>query len=641
MTGKTNKPMIMLMLAFLPFAMARAGQEYVTASPGGELVITATFSGGSLCYSLAAAGKELISASPLGLDFGRRGALPGAGWRITAVRRRRTDKVWTPLWGKSARAVDRYNQTTIEMEGDGPLHRLDIIIRAYDDGVAFRYVVPRQAPDTALSCRGELTRFDFAGNYTAWFYHGEHANLGPDSIRQIAGDREPVMTVKAGARDFMAVLEADLRSGSPLVLQTQKGGTAFSVVSSPGMVGPGYRSSWRVILYGRTPGRLVDSHLVQLLNPPAAPGIDFSWVKPGVAVWDWRIRGAHVDGFVYGGNYASWVRMVDFASRHGIPYLLLDAGWYGPEFKKTSDPLKGGKVKDVIRLIAYGRAKGVRILLYLNDVGGRRYPLDTMLRQFGAWGVAGVKYGFMRGSMADKNLRTRMITALCARYHLLCDFHDGPVIPYGQLRTFPNAVTREYCEAQLDARRVFQPETFVTSVFVNMLAGPIDMNNGTFDLGGGKTDRLDNNEAVPSTLVSEAARTLIVFSGLTVIPGVPEFYEKYPVLFSFIASEKMPWRQSRTLMGKIGAYIVMARQASDGTWLVGAATDATARTLEIPLDFLGKGRYAATIIRDGKDARYDGDRLSHTVQKRTVRSAEKVKVRLAPGGGACLIIRKR
>ena len=110
-----------------------------------------------------------------------------------------------------------------------------------------------------------------------------------------------------------------------------------------------YQSAWRVILFGNTPGELVDSHLIELLNP--GPEGDFSWVKPGVAVWNWRIDGAEVDGFSYGMNYPSWVRMVDFAAENNIRYLVLDANWYGPEHESTSDPVKGDKAADVMRII--------------------------------------------------------------------------------------------------------------------------------------------------------------------------------------------------------------------------------------------------------------------------------------------------
>jgi alpha-glucosidase len=300
--------------------------------------------------------------------------------------------------------------------------------------------------------------------------------------------------------------------------------------------------------------------------------------------------------------------------------------------------VKGDKAGDVRKLIAYGNSKQVGIWLYLNDVGGRKFPLEQTLAQYGEWGASGVKYGFMRGTPEEKNARTRLITELCARHRLLCDFHDGPVHPYGQMRTWPNAVTREFNFAQLDAKRVFQPKTFVTTVFVNMLAGPLDMNNGMFDLRQGPTTRVDNNQEVPSTLVSEAARTLITFSGATILPDVPEFYQKYPGLLRFLAAQQMPWRESRTLSGVIGEHIVMARQAATGTWLIGAAGDEQGRELDVRLDFLPKGTYQATIMQDGEGAHYLKNRETLRTEQRPVTPADTLRLKLAPGGGACVIL---
>ena len=399
----------------------------------------------------------------------------------------------------------------------------------------------------------------------------------------------------------------------------------------PGQVGP-----WRVIFYGRTPGAMVDCHLVELLNPP--PEGDFSWVKPGMAVWDWRINGALAGDFRYQMSLQSWLRMVDFASANHMQHLVLDADWYGPEFSHESDPVKGDKAADVRKLIAYGKAKGVGIWLYLNDVGGRKFPLEKTLEQYGQWGASGVKYGFMKGTPEEKNQRTRRITELCAKNRLLCDFHDGPVHPYGQMRTYPNAVTREFNWSQSDAKRVFQPKTFVTTVFVNMLAGPLDMDNGMFDLRQGKTTRVDNPLEVPSTLVSEAARTLITFSGVTILPDIPEFYQKYPELLTFLSAQKMPWKESKTLSGSIGEFIVMARQAADGRWLVGAATDESARELDIPLGFLPAGPHDAVIVQDGHDAHYLTNREQLQTERRTVSASDTIRVKLAPGGGACILL---
>jgi alpha-glucosidase len=208
------------------------------------------------------------------------------------------------------------------------------------------------------------------------------------------------------------------------------------------------------------------------------------------------------------------------------------------------------------------------------------------------------------------------------------------------MRTFPNAVTREFCFAQLDSKRVFEPKTFVTSVFVNMLAGPIDMNNGFFDLRQGPTTRVDNPMECPSTVVAEAARTLITFSGATIIPDIPEFYHKYPELLEFISAQQMPWRESKTLSGEIGKHIVMARESAKGVWLVGAATNEDARSLDVKLDFLPPGNWQATIVQDGEDGHYQKNRETHRVEKRKVSPTDIIQLQLAPGGGACVMLEK-
>ena len=583
---------------------AGAAEPAAVTSPDGKLALAFACENGRVTYSLQADGQRLIQASPVGYE----------GGALAGVKRRSVDAVWKPVWGKRAAVPERFNEVTLDLTS----YRL--VARAYDDGVAFRCLGGAGA---------ERTQFAFAGDFTAWFYNGEHHNLGPEKLSESDGKRLPPMTVKAAEDAYLAVLEADLGAGDPLALQTRKGETAFSVASKPS-------EAWRVLLFGRTPGAMVDSHLVELLNPPPAEGLDFSWVQPGVAVWDWRINGAQVEGFKYEMSYPSWVRMVDFAAENKIRYLVLDADWYGKEFNPESDPMKGGYAGDAKKLIVYAKQKGVGIWLYLNDVAGRAYPIDQTLKAYGEWGAAGIKYGFMKGAPQEKNERTRMITELCAKNRLLCDFHDGPVHPYGQMRTWPNAVTRELCHAQLDAHRVFQPKTFVTTVFVNMLAGPIDMNNGLADLT--QANRVDQAQAVPSTLAGEAARTLITFSGATVIPDIPENYRKHPELLRFIAAQQQPWRESRTLSGVIGEHIVMARQAADGAWLVGAATNEEPRELDIPLDFLGAGRYEALVMEDGEDADDRTHKESYKAATRTVTGADKIRVKLAPGGGACVLL---
>ena len=632
--------LLLFIVAGLSILNLSAQEIKTLQSPDGNLSITFQMNKNSeLIYSFSAYRQSVIVDSPIGYSAGNSVSVPSLGWVLESSEQHSVISVWKPVWGKRSVVTDEYNELFLNMSGPdtSKLQHLRIEVRAYDDGVAFRYSVPAEEKNSLIATK-ELTSYHFAGDYTAWFYNGENANIGPEKLSESNGKRLPVMTVKASDKLYLAIHEADLETGDPLVLQSKKGSTTFSVVSDPGKLEANFQSAWRVILCGKTPGTMVDSHLIELLNP-AAKG-DFSWVKPGLAVWDWRIDGAQIDGYTYGMNYPSWVRMVDFAAENSIRHLVLDANWYGPEHEANSDPVKGDKANDVRKLLQYGKEKGIGIWLYLNDVGGRKFPIEQTLKQYGDWGAAGIKYGFMKGNPAEKNAWTRKITELCALNHLLCDFHDGPVHPYGQMRTFPNAVTREFCHAQLDGHHVFVPSTFVTTVFVNMLAGPIDMNNGMFDLRQGKTTRVDENQPVPSTLVSEAARTLIVFSGATIIPDIPEYYRKYPDLLKFIAAQKMPWLESKTLSGEIGEYIVMARQASDGVWLVGAATNELPRELEIPLNFLKRGKYEVTVIQDGDKAHYLNNREELKTEKKILKSSDKVDVKLAAGGGACLIIKE-
>jgi alpha-glucosidase len=172
-----------------------------------------------------------------------------------------------------------------------------------------------------------------------------------------------------------------------------------------------------------------------------------------------------------------------------------------------------------------------------------------------------------------------------------------------------------------------------------MLAGPLDMNNGLADLT--QAGRVDHGAPVPSTLTAEVARTLIVFSGATVIPDIPEYYRKNPELLRFIAAQQMPWRESRTLAGEIGEYIVMARQAADGAWLVGAATNESLRELDVPLSFLPSGKHEALVIQDGPQSDYRTHAEDYQAETRGVSKADTLRLKLAPGGGACVLIKPK
>ena len=627
------KLLFLLFLALASGAQARQMKPVEVKSPDRSIVLSVNIdTEGRIVYSLSKDKETVLDWSETGFSAGADKAPSAVSLDSKKYKPARVRQEWKPLWGKRSVVPDRYNGRDLAVTF-ADLGEVTLQVRVYDDGAAFRF--------TGLPA-GEMTErtaFNFAGDYTAWFYNGERHNIGPEKLSESDGERLPLMTVKAAENSYLAVHEAALSpEGWPMRLRSGAGSTAFEVIPEQISAVSPFTSAWRVIMCADTPGGLVDSHLIELLNPE--PEGDFSWVRPGVALWDWRIDGAVWDGYHYGMNYDSWTRMIDFAAEQGFSHLVLDANWYGPEFAQDSDPTKGDKARDVQRIIRYGRDKGVGVWLYLNDVAGTHYPIEETLAQYEQWGAAGVKYGFMNGTPLEKNRKTQNITALCAKHHLMVDYHDYPVHPFGQMRTWPNAVTREYCKAQLDGHQIFYPKTFVTSAFVNMVAGPVDMNNGFLELHQGRTTRKDNNQEVPSTATAEIARTLITWSGATVIPDIPEYYRKYPELLEFLSAEKQPWRESVTLDGRIGEYIVMMRQNADGDYLVAAATDEEARTLSIPLSFLPRGNWSATVCTDGPDADYRTNRESTHSESLEVSRKSTLEVRLAPGGGACILIKR-
>jgi len=629
---------IVLLVAFAFSFLCRASdlvQSYEIKSPDKKISfkLNLDLQIQTLLYKITVDGVDVIDWSKLGYVNDLEETPFALDSQPLNHRPHKNKGVWKPVWGKRSLVKDVYNWAQYDIQCNIGLMRLEV--RVYNDGVAFNMYGFKE------STRYEATEFNFAGDYTAWYYNGERHNIGPEKLSDANGERLPIMIVKAADDLYLGLHEASLPDGGwPMRLQSESGSTSFKVI--PEKIPEkkwGFPGAWRVLMVGRTPGALVDSHLLELLN--FEPSGDFSWVRPGVYLWDWRIDGAVWDGYHYGMNYESWVKMIDFAAEQGFQGLVLDANWYGPEFEKDSDPTKGDKARDVQRIIKYGKDKGVGVWLYLNDVAGTNYPIEETLAQYEEWGASGVKYGFMNGNPQEKNRKTQEITALCAKHHLMVDYHDYPVHPYGQMRTYPNAVTREYCKAQLDGRQIFQPKTFVTSAFVNMVAGPIDQNNGFLELHQGRTTRKDNNQEVPSTVTGEIARTLITWSGATVIPDIPEYYRKYPALLEFLSAEKQPWQESITLAGEIGEYIVMARQNKDGDWLIGAATNEDARTLSVPLNFLKRGKYTATVSTDADDTHYRTNRETYrTVEGVSVSSKTKLEIPLAPGGGACILIRK-
>ena len=295
---------------------------------------------------------------------------------------------------------------------------------------------------------------------------------------------------------------------------------------------------------------------------------------------------------------------------------------------------------DIPELIKYADAKGVKIILYFNHAATKNFDFDKTLETYHQWGAAGLKYGFLKGYEGQAKVNvTREIVEKCAKHKLMVDFHDGPIPPSGDRRTYPNLITREFCHAQSDALRSFDPTCFTTTVFVNMLAGPLDMTNGLYDLNKSCEERPRVFEEVWSTVAGETARPLITFTGLNVLHDHGDAYSAKADIFDFIKNMPMQWDESRVLHGEIGKFITMARHSGD-QWFIGSCTNEEARTLPIKLDFLPEGKtYIATLYEDTPETHYKTNREAYRVRTVRVTSADTIDAVMAPGGGHCIRLR--
>ena len=235
--------LILLFILFLTsFQNLSAGEIKSLLSPNGKLRLNIQLSkDGGLSYSFAAGNRQFINDSPLGYVVDSHKTIPSPGWLLNKSTQKSVNSVWKPIWGKRAVVPDQYNELCLDLKGDDAtvLNSLRLEARAYNDGVAFRYSIPTEVKNGSVASV-ELTKYNFSGDYTAWFYNGEHENLGPGKLSETNGKRMPVMTVKADKDAYLAIHEADLTTGDPLLLESKKGETTFTVVSVPCKLESGY-----------------------------------------------------------------------------------------------------------------------------------------------------------------------------------------------------------------------------------------------------------------------------------------------------------------------------------------------------------------------------------------------------------------
>ncbi|GAA3602759.1 glycoside hydrolase family 97 catalytic domain-containing protein [Flavivirga amylovorans] len=633
-----NKTLILL--SFVSLLSCSKQDDFILSSPNGELQVTISNKDNTSAFSVIFAMDTILKQSTFGLLVDETNYSENVSY--LDLTKTEFDEIWTTVNGKQSTVRNHYNEYKLRVakaKEENKFH--EIIFRIYDKGFAYRYNFPPDAIGDSLKIEQELTQLNINGDFTYWAYNGENHNMGPimRSGKNINKVRIPVVLQLANEK-FMAIHEAEIVEFAPFSINASLNNQLLGFNTTYSSRKESFRTSWRVFMIGDKIGDLVESNLLVNLNEPCKIE-DPSWIKPGKTMWDWRVWGYKAqDGFEYGLNTKSHKRLIDFASENNIQYLLIDADWYGSEFSKTSNPTTSREGIDIVDCMQYAKSKNIGVILYLNDIGAKKFGLERVLKQFSEWGAKGVKYGFMRGTVEEKVRQTRNVVELCAKYKLTVNFHDNPIAPSGDRRTYPNLITKEFGHSQADAKKSYFPETAVNQPLINMIAGPLDLCNGWFDLNNAhKEGRPRVFKEIPGTVVAEVAKLITIYTGCAVLPDSPEEYLNKDDLFDCIRNIPAQFDSFKVLDARLDEFVSVARK-SGTDWFIGSLTNRDSRTIILDLSFLPKDKkYEATLYEDSEDSHFLHNKESYTIRKQQVNFTTKLSVKMGAGGGNVIYLK--
>jgi alpha-glucosidase len=616
-------------------------------SPDGTIEITIR-GNGLLTYSVSIEGRAVLAESRLGLKF-KDGITLGDNSRLVKVEHSHTDTNWENRFGKRRTVRDCHNELRaffVEQSG----RPFEIVLRAFDDGIALRYVLPTvsSAATQDFVLEEERTQFTFPENYLCYAGKNENTGTAQNPIGYIGSQESEYKPVHLGdlpsdevrllpllvktSAAWVELTESDLYNWAGMwinrvAVADKTAAVTLAVRLSPRPDGQGLvksafpcHSPWRTLIIARQSGQLIESDLVLNLPSPCVL-TDTSWIKPGISSWDWWSQ-------VSRPGTATYKEFIQFSADMGWPYVLLDAGWSG-----RNSITQPSRSVDMNELLAFAKERNVRLWLWLHWSSVDRN--DTYLEAFPLyekWGIAGVKIDFMNRDDQEMVNWYEKITKAAAEHHLMVNFH-GAFKPTGMNRTYPNQITREGIlgnEYNRWSSRV-TPEHKVTLPFTRMLAGLAD-----FTPGGFLNRQLDQFQCnvrptqVQGTRCAELALFICLESPIINAADHPSHYRNQPGL-DFMKLVPTVWDDTRALDAAVGEHVVIARRNGD-RWFLGALTDRNARDIPVKLDFLSGGSWMLKLWKDAPDSDTIGEHL--LVEQRVVKATDGLTLHLAPAGGA-------
>ena len=533
------------------------------------------------------------------------------------------DTSWKPVYGEKSLIADHYNQLILKFEkyGNGNTsvpndgydkrrsYRMDIIVRAYNEGVAFRYFFPETSNGLFLHITGEQTQFTLPENTMAFYERWAQGPFSLLPLKDWKDECERPLALKLENGLTVALAEAQMVDYSRMKFRlnsTKNNTLQASLYDKVDIISP-YATPWRVILVAERPGDLIEHNNIILNLNPANKLKDTSWIKPGKAIRVGRLTQDDAKKYV------------DFASERGLQYIHLDAGWYGPEMRMASDATKVSENRDlnIPELTTYAASKGIGVFVYVNQ-RALVQQLDTILPLYKKWGLKGIKFGFVQ--VGSNRWSTWMHEAVkkCAEYGLMVDIHDE-YRPTGFSRTYPNLMTQE----GIGGNEEMPDATHNTTLpFTRFLAGAADYTVCYY------------NNRVKNTHAHQLALSVIYYSPIQFLYwyDLPSAYTGEPEI-DFFDKLKTIWDETKVINGDIAKYITTARR-SGNDWFVGTITNTETRKVSVPLSFLEKNKkYVLSIYTDNDLVKTKTHVL---VSRFIVNSEDMINLSLKASGGAAM-----
>lgn len=657
-----------VVIIFGLFSVSINAEIIETLSPGNNISIIFRNDNNAAEYMVSFRGTTIVDWSKLGLNFKGDGLL-SENLMVVSTERNLIDETYPIISGKSKYGRDHCNETKIMLkERSGKQRTLEIWFRAYNDGAAFRYNIPQIGATADFILSTEETQFNFAGDYRLWAmkkdrfrnsYEGEYYEYKVSNLFNKPGDAVPnsfyttlPVTLEASNNLYFAITEAAITDYAGMYLVKGEGTLGLKSKLSPDTV---YKdisvrgktpavTPWRVFIIGDTPGVLIESNIITSLNEPSKIG-DASWVKAGRSTWSWW---AEDRGFDPSFNYQILANhtvkyYIDFASQNGLEYVILDGGWYG-WFDATKDDAVHDITKslpelDLSEMATYANSKGIGLILWVVW-----YELENQffeaLDYYYSLGIKGIKVDFMDRDDQYMTDFYKRVADECAKRNMIVMYH-GAYKPDGLQRTYPNILTYESVLGNESSRWFSDypnPEHNVKLAFTRLVAGPMDFTPGSMtNVTNEKFVGQWKNPMTRGTRAQQMALLVVYQSGIVSLCESPKIYEQLPE-FNFIKEVPATWDSTIVIEGQIADYIVIARKKGND-WFIGGITDWSSREITINLDFLEIGEYDFTSYSDGHDA--DNNPQNVKINTGKIKKGSKITVKLAKGGGMCMIFKKK